>query len=613
MKKFLLLSLMGFSALVSAQTPKITALGPTTFCNGGSVVLESNMTGGNQWYRNGTLISGATGQQYTATIGASYNVRVNGVNSNLLKVIVNPLPSAATTPTGNVSLCPGSSLPLTANAVASGGSYLWSTGATTQSIYATSAGTYSVTVTGPNGCSKTSAVITVAAGKTPATPVAEAVGSPTICQGGNVTLKASASAGYQWYRNSVLIAGATAQYYTATTAGSYSVKAYNGCYSAMSNVVKVFVNPLPVATLSPTGTVDICNGSSTTLTASGAGSGGSYLWSNGETTASIIVQDGGNYSVTAINQYGCSSVSGTTTVAVHDPIATISPSGSQSMCEGSSMTLTASGGDKYYWSTGETTQSINVTSDGTFTVQVWDAYGCSNTSAATQVTMNSKPVVDAGAGQTTYLGYGSLSVNLEAQASSGTAPYSYSWSSGATTAATTVSPSSTTTYYVTVTDSNGCSGVDSVTVTVIDLRCGVNNDMVTVCHIENGYHTICVDQNSVQMHLDHGDYLGNCVSNLKTAEPVKVNTSVTEGVTVSPNPFTNISTLKFVQEEDAQVKIEVLNLLGERVMLVKDGFHTKGHHSIMIDLGAADYQSGVYFLKVQRGADSQVLRIIKSE
>src|SRR5262249_40680444 len=142
---------------------------------------------------------------------------------------------------------------------------------------------------------------------------------------------------------------------------------------------QVTVNPLPTATITPGGSTTFCQGGSVTLTAS---SGVSYHWSTNETTSSINVTSSGNYTVQVTDANGCSATSAATQVTVNPlPAATITPSGSTTFCQGGSVTLTASSGVSYHWSTNETTSSINVTSSGNYTVQVTDANGCSATSA----------------------------------------------------------------------------------------------------------------------------------------------------------------------------------------------------------------------------------------
>jgi gliding motility-associated-like protein len=78
----------------------------------------------------------------------------------------------------------------------------------------------------------------------------------------------------------------------------------------------------------------------------------------------------------------------------------ITASGPVTFCFGENVTLTSSPGAKYLWSSGETTSSINVTESGSFTVKIADNSGCrSGASLATVVTVNEKPVADAGPDQ----------------------------------------------------------------------------------------------------------------------------------------------------------------------------------------------------------------------
>lgn len=119
---------------------------------------------------------------------------------------------------------------------------------------------------------------------------------------------------------------------------------------------------------------------------------------------------------------------------------------------------------------------------------------------------------DAGVDKTVIYGYGSNCTTLRGRASGGVAPYFYSWSPGGSTpdqASTEVCPMVTTTYTLTVTDANGCSRTDDVTVFVNDVRCGDKMDKVSVCHKGT---KICVAAEAVHAHLAHGDVLGDCKS-----------------------------------------------------------------------------------------------------
>ncbi len=124
-------------------------------------------------------------------------------------------------------------------------------------------------------------------------------------------------------------------------------------------------------------------------------SGTTYLWSNGATTASINVTSAGSYSVRVTNSAGCQSASSTATVVSLSAVPgtpTISASGPTTFCPGGSVTLTSSTGISYLWSNGATTPSINVSTAGSYTVQVTNAAGCqSASSSATVVSVSTIP------------------------------------------------------------------------------------------------------------------------------------------------------------------------------------------------------------------------------
>lgn len=89
----------------------------------------------------------------------------------------------------------------------------------------------------------------------------------------------------------------------------------------------------------------------------------------------------------------------------------------------------------------------------------------------------------------------------------GTEPYTYIWSNGQSGSSIQVCPSTSQTFVVSVTDSNGATAVDGVTVEVVDVRCGQNNSKVLLCHDGS---TLCISSNAVSAHLGHGDKLGTC-------------------------------------------------------------------------------------------------------
>lgn len=151
----------GFDTLTVATppaVPTVTANGPTTFCQGGNVRLTSSPATSYLWS------TGDTTRSINVNRSGNYRVIITNPSgctavSAITTVTVNALPDATITASGATSdVCPGKTVTLTASA---GTSYLWSNGATTQSIVVSAAGNYIVTVTNENGCSKASAPIAV--------------------------------------------------------------------------------------------------------------------------------------------------------------------------------------------------------------------------------------------------------------------------------------------------------------------------------------------------------------------------------------------------------------------------------------------------------------------
>lgn len=312
------------------------------------------------------------------------------------------------------------------------------------------AGTYNVTVTYSGGCSASaSTTVAVSAGVAPSiTPSTTAV-----CPGQSATLTASGGASYTW-SNSATTAAITVSPTSTTT---YTVTASSGPSCTATATATVTVNTAPPAAVTPA-TAAICNGGSTTLTASG---GTTYLWSGTETTAAITVSPTTTttYTVTVTDANTCTATASGTVTINPNPTAAISPSPA-AICNGSSSTLTASGGVSYVWSTTETTAAITVTPTTTssYDVTVTDANGCTGT-ATQSITVNTNPTVSINPATITVCG--GLPATLTA---SGAA--TYVWSDGATTAANTVTPAATTVYTVTGSDANGCTGTATATVNV---------------------------------------------------------------------------------------------------------------------------------------------------
>ena len=466
--------------VVQNQPVNVTITGNSVICSEIGTTLTATSGASYQWS------SGQTTQSISVNTPGNYSVTVtnnNGCSGSSSQAVTMMEPAVIS---GNTHICQGESTTLS---VSGTGTYTWSTGAHTSSITVSTPNNYSVTASLPNGCSSTaSANVTVGT-----TPTPSILGNTVICQGQSTTLTANGGTSYVWSNAS------TNSSITVNQSGVYTVTATNaeGCSNTAN--VTVTVNPLPNVNI--TGNSSFCQGDNMTLTATGAST---YVWSNTSTNASITVNNAGTYTVTGTNVNGCSNTA-TKTVTVNPtynvalthsmcegesynfygqnitvagtythtlqtvngcdsvltltvtlkalPTATIT--GNTTLCEGETTTLVATGGTSYSWSNAATTNSINVSQSGVYTVTATNAEGCSNTVNVT-VAVNPLPNVNISGNSSFCQGD---DVTLTA-----TGANTYVWSNTSSNASITVSNAGN--YTVTGTDANGCSNTAIKTVTV---------------------------------------------------------------------------------------------------------------------------------------------------
>ncbi len=428
-------------AVCGSSVANVTLSGPTNFCQGGNVTITASTGNSYVWS------SGQTTQSITVSTAGNYSVAINNGTgcasvSNPVNVSVQAKPASTITPSGATTLCSGQNVNLSASVSSS---YLWSNGATTQSINATTTSSYIVTVTNSSGCSAVSNAQSVTVNPSPSTNIT-ANGNTSFCQGGSVVLSAPSGYSYVWSN------GKTTQQITVNTSGSYVATVSSGSCSAISTTMIVTVNGLPAANISASGPLSFCTGGSVQLSATG---GTNYVWSNGSTVTAINVNQSGSYSVIATNSNGCSATSNIQTVNVTSvPNAIITTNGNTSFCQGGSVVLSAPSGYNYVWTNGATTQQVTVNTSGSFGVTVSSSSTCSSTSTPIAVVVNALPTSNITSnGPLSFCAGGNVQLN----ATGGT---SYLWSNGATSSSTIVSQSGN--YSVIATNSNGCTAVTNV-------------------------------------------------------------------------------------------------------------------------------------------------------
>ncbi|MCO6490033.1 MAG: SBBP repeat-containing protein [Phaeodactylibacter sp.] len=422
--------------VVPPPTASIAPAGVVTVCENSTAVLTASPANAYQWS------NGATTPSITVAEAGDYWVTVSNAAgctavSAVTTVELAPAPTATVSPPGPVEICQGSSAMLTASPA---NAYLWNTGATTQSITATETGAYWVTVTNTDGCAAVSTATMVTVLPLPIAAITPD-GEVEFCQGSSVTLTANPANAYRWST------GDSTQSITVSNPGEYLVTVTSGAgCSAVAGPTILIGIPAPVATITPVGDLEFCEGGSVVLQASQANA---YLWSTGEASQVIVADAGGDYSVTVTNAAGCT---GDASIAVTEwPVATLSLMPTDTDCGETNgrILTTVSGGspiESYLWSNGETTQHLFGLSGGAYSVTATDVNGCTATAEAT-VVGRVNPTVTI---ESTTQGQ---EVELAAVAT-GTG-LTYLWSTGETTPTITVDGSGT--YTVTVTNSQGCS------------------------------------------------------------------------------------------------------------------------------------------------------------
>ena len=380
--------------------------------------------------------TGATTQTISVNAAGTYWVQITGgttcnVNLQIDTIHVTILAQVVVNLGNDTTLCAGQNLTLDAGNA--GAAYTWSTGATTQTISVAATGNYSVTVTAGTCTDRDTINVTFTPG-----PVVNMGNDTTLCAGQPITLDAgNAGASYQWST------GATTQTISPTVSGSYWVIASNGTCSDRDTLTVTF-NALPVVNLGPD--LTLCGGQSATLD---AGLGTTYLWSDGSTTETITVSNTGNYWVIVQN----GTCAGTDTVHVTTATApTVNLGQDQTLCNGETTTLNAGNpGYSYFWSTAETTQSIQISNSGTYWVSV-NNLGCIGFDTA--VINISKPIV-VSLYDTVICPGEPMTITIDKHFKT------YAWMPGGqgTYQITIDQPG---TYRVSVTDTNNCPGSGSV-------------------------------------------------------------------------------------------------------------------------------------------------------
>jgi hypothetical protein len=481
-------------------TATATAATATTFCQGGSVVINANTGAGltYQWRNASGNISGATNASLTANAAGAYKVVVTNTNgcidsSAAVNVTVNALPTATATAATATTFCQGGSVVINANTGA-GLTYQWRNAgvnvplATNASLTATTSGSYRVVVTNSNGCIDSSAAVSVTvvpsiAGNTIASNQSILINTTPAQLTGTLPTGGTGSYTYSWL---VSTTGATSGFsaIASTNTQNYSpgVLSQNTWYrrlvtsgscSDTTAALSITVNA-NIANNTISAAQTICSGTTpaglTGLTPSGGTGSFTYTWLVSTTSASTGfsaapgTNNAQNYTPGALTQTSwyrryvvsgaASDTSAAIQITVSPVIAANTATGTQSICTGQTPTAIAgstptggSGTYTYSWLSSTTSATAGYTSaTGTNNVQnyapaaltasTWyrrlvTSGGCSDTSAAAAITVNPAITTNTLTGGSTICNGNTTTINGTAPAG-GSGSYTYSWLSSST-------------------------------------------------------------------------------------------------------------------------------------------------------------------------------------
>lgn len=427
--------------VVAVAPPTVGITGQTSYCIGDSIILSGTSPPGCTYLWQGpnnftTTTTSIIIPNASITNSGTYSLVVfKGACSSTVAVKSLTVNSGAAVNLGNDTNICVSPFSLVLNA-GQGSSYLWSGGQTTQTLQVSSAGTYTVKVYNVSGCPGTDTIqITNNA------LVVNLGNDATLCQGASYTLNAgNQGANYNWN------VGAVTQTLSVNSAGNYIVNVtLNGCSS--SDTIK-FITP----SISLGNDITVCAGAPVVLSAYYPSS--TYLWSNGATSSSLNVSSSANYWVQVSNS-GCNFYD--TIQVVINPTPSVNLGNDYFFCQMQPISVTlnaANTGCTYSWNTGATSQTIQLTTPGIYSVQVKNNQGC----LSSDIINISRVILNLELGNNLSVCVGTT-VQLNAQNQGST----YLWNTGEITQVINVSTSGL--YQVQV-GNNGCYASDSIHLSV---------------------------------------------------------------------------------------------------------------------------------------------------
>lgn len=410
-------------------------------CNGSAVILSGSGASTYQW-NNGVSDGVPFGQPVGTMTYTVIGTDGNGCSaSDQVDVTVYPLPNVSAG--SDIEVCEGTPVTLYGSGA---NSYVWDNGVTNGVPFTPNVGStvYTVIGTDNNGCSSSDDMTVIVH----PTPQVETVADMEFCEGTSAILYGSGATTYSWTGGVVdgvsFVPPVGNSNYIVTGTDNY------GCTDTAA--VNILVNPNPNINGGPD--QELCEGNSVILNAIGAMN---YLWSGGVQNGVPFTPTPGQYifTVTGTDANGCEDTDQVLVIVNPNPVVNAGPD--QTDCEGTEITLSATGSSNLTWSSGIINNQPFVQAVGTVTYTVYDTLptGCTAFDEVV-VTINPNPVVTATNDE--------LCEGEAAILYGGGAEY-YEWTGGVIDGVPFY-PNATSIYYVTGYDSNGCSSTAFANVTV---------------------------------------------------------------------------------------------------------------------------------------------------
>lgn len=402
--------------------------------------------------------------------------------------------------TGTLSICAGESTVLTATAGAS--SYAWYkngvllSGTNSPTLTVTSAGKYNCMFTDLCGADSLPASVTVTQ---KSLPLVSLSGAAEFCEGSATLLSGTGGGTSQWYKNSILINGATSSTYLVSSPGLYNMikTNTNGCKDSAAVGISVTMNPKPLIVISAVHDV-ICNGGNTGVIDVVMQNGTApytYNWSNGTSLQGASSLTAGTYVLICEDSKQCKD---TASAQVNEaPAITLSLSASAVLCNGGntgSAAAIATGGTgllSYSWSNGNTLATNTNLPAGMYSILVQDDSLCTKLDS---IEVTEPGILLTNFSSTNVTCNGLNNGAAQVIVSGGTLPYFYNWSNGGNF--DTINNLSVGYYIITTVDGNLCTSIDSVEIiepavllanlSSTSVTCFGNNDGVAMANPSGG-------------------------------------------------------------------------------------------------------------------------------